>query len=116
MVATAKLDKKTLENLPIVGEQPKSEKEEKFLKEICEYEFQNIEEPGLSVRFPYGSTSRKVNFTMFHGAKYKIPRHVARHIESRSTPIWDFRPNAKGGMEKQRIGEKSRFQMRAVFS
>ena len=109
-------DEKFFVALPIVGEQPKSEKEEKYLREICEFEFNNLEEPGLSLRFPYGSTKNKHTFTLFHGGKYKLPRFLARHIESCSTPIWKWRPNGDGGMEKQEIGTKPRFQMRQMFS
>lgn len=103
-------------SLPIVGKKPSSDKEEKFLREVCEYEFYNLEEPGLSIKFPYGDTRKHHNFTFYHGTKYKVPRHVARHLESCSTPIWDWRPDGTGKMAKQRVGEKSRFQMRHVFS
>lgn len=102
--------------LPIVGAQPKSEKEEKYLKEICEFEFSNLEDPGLSIKFPYGNTSHKHTFQFFHGGKYHVPRHVARHIESRTTPLWSWRPDGNGTMKKERIGDKSRFQMRMVFA
>ena len=37
-----------IQQLPITGKQPENEKEEKFLREVCEYEFNNLEEPGLS--------------------------------------------------------------------
>lgn len=105
-----------LSKLPIVGAQPKSEKEEKYLKEICEYEFYNLEEQGLGVKFPYGNTREQYTFEFNHGGKYKVPRHVARHIESCSTPLWDWRPDGTGKMAKQLVGHKSRFQMRHVFS
>ena len=105
-----------LASLPIVGKVPKNEKEEKYLKEICEFEFYNLEEPGMSIKFPYGGTRKHHNFLFFHGGKYRLPRHVARHIESRSTPIYDWRPNGTGKMVKQLVGEKPRFQMRHVFA
>ena len=104
-----------LRKLPIIGKQPENEKEENFLREICEFEFMNIEEPGLSHRFPYGNAKHHHNFTMFHGGKYKLPRFIARWIESRTTPMWDWRPNGTGGLEKKFIGQKPRFQMRQVF-
>ena len=110
------LSKDELDKLPIVGDKPKSEKEEAYLKEICQFEFYNLEEPGLSITFPYGDTKKKHNFKFFHGNKYYVPRHVARHLESRSTPIWSWRPNGIGGMEKQRVGDKPRFQMRQIFA
>jgi len=108
--------KSDLEKLPIVGAKPVNEKEEKYLKEIVPYEFYNIEEPGVSIKFPYGSTRNMKNFTLFHGGTYHVPHHVARHLENCSTPIWDYRPDGQGRMTKQRVGEKPRYQMRQKFS
>jgi hypothetical protein len=116
MAETQTFEKNELDRLPIVGSQPKDEREEKYLREICEYEFINIEDPRISIKFPYGSTRYSKNFTFFHGGKYSVPRHVARHVESRATPQWSWRPNGLGGMEKQRVGDKPRFQMRQVYS
>ena len=111
---TIKLNK--YKHLPIVGEQPSSKKEEDFLREICEYEFMNLEEPGLSNSFPYGSTKNKEEFTFFHGGKYKLPRFIARHMESCCKPIWKWRPDGTGRMNKQKVGNDPRFQMRQTFS
>lgn len=105
-----------LSQLPIVGKKPANEKEEKYLKEICEFEFYNLEEPGIPQKFPYGDTRKNHTFTFLHGGKYKLPRHVAQWVESRGTPIWDWRPDGSGRMVKQRVGEKPRFQMRHIFS
>lgn len=116
MAQNIKITKDKLENLPIVGRLPKNEKEEKYLREIGEYEFYNQEDPGLSHKFPYGATRNKVVFTLFHGGKYHVPRHVADHINSRSTPIWKWRPDGMGSMVKEKVGTKSRFQMRPVYS
>jgi hypothetical protein len=103
------------QDLPIVGSQPKSEKEEKFLREICEYEFLNLQEPGLSITFPYGNAKRKEKFTFFHGGKYKVPRFIARHLENCSTPIWKWHPDGTGKMHKEKVGNDPRFQMRQTF-
>jgi hypothetical protein len=105
-----------LGDLPIVGPAPKNEAEEKFLREVCEYEFQNLEEPGLSHSFPYGNTKKHHTFKFFHGGKYKVPRFIARHLESCSTPMWNWRPDGTGKMEKQLVGSKARFQMRQTFA
>lgn len=105
-----------LENLPIVGAQPKSEREEEYLREIRPYEFYNTEEPGLQHKFPYGNTRNRRTFTFNHSQTYDVPRHVARHLEDCTTPIWDWRPDGTGRMVKQKVGEKSRFQMREKFS
>jgi len=52
---------------------------------------------------------------LFHGGKYKLPRFIALWIESRTTPIWDWRPNGEGGMAKKLMGKNPRFQMRQVY-
>jgi len=104
-----------LQKLPFVLKQPANEKEEKFLREVCEFEFYNLEEPGLCQRFPYGNAKYSHNFTLFHGGKYKLPRFIAQWIESRTKPLWDWRPDGSGGMTKKLIGQDPRFQMRQSF-
>lgn len=110
-----KHDLKKYINLPIVREQPKSEKEEAFLREVCEYEFMNLEDPGLSILFPYGSAENNTKFKFFHGGKYKLPRFIARHVENCSKPILKWRPDGNGKLNKQQIGTEPRFQMRQTF-
>jgi len=102
--------------LPIVGSKPSSEKEENYLKEICKFEFYNLEDPGMLIKFRYGNTSKNTKFVFLHGGKYDVPRHVARHIENCSTPLHDWRPNGTGQMVGQKVGNKPRFQMRQVFA
>jgi len=102
--------------LPIVGNQPSNEKEEKYLREVCEFEFYNLEEPGLSHRFPYGDTRHQHTFTLYHGEKYRLPRFIARHLESKGTPIWDWRPDGTGRMSKKKVGVKPRFRMSQSFN
>lgn len=114
MIST-NVTEKDLEDLPIVGRQPADEKEKKHLKEFVTYEFMNMEEPGMQLRFPYGSTKRKAVLTFLHGGKYRLPRHVARHVSRCSTPIWDWRPDGSGRMVKQRVGDRPRFQMKEVY-
>jgi len=114
-VKNRKKDIESLQKLPIIGKQPVDEKEEKFLREVCQFEFYNLEEPGLSQRFPYGNSKHHHNFTLFHGGKYTLPRFIAQWVESRNKPIWDWRPDGNGGMTKKLIGKDSRFQMRQVF-
>jgi len=104
-----------LQKLPIIGARPKSEKEETYLREICEFEFSNLEESNLAVKFPYGNAKAQHNFTFFPGGKYRIPRCVAKWVESRSTPIWEWRPDGNGSLKKKLIGNKPRFQMRETF-
>ena len=109
-------DKKKLAGLPIVGEKPINEKEEKWLKEFETYEFYNLEEPGLSQTISYGNTKNKVSIDMFHGGKYNFPRHLARFIETRAIPIYKYKPDGTGAMVKTLIGENPRFQMRQIMS
>lgn len=80
------------------------------------YEFYNIEEPGVSVKFSYGKTTDPKRYTFFHGQKYEVPVEVANHVESAQTPIWGYRPDGTGSMVKNLTGWKPRFQMREVRS
>ncbi len=116
MVKKNTATQKDFEKLPIVGNQPRSEKEDKFLREVCEFEFYNLEDTGLSIKFPYGSTNVKEEFMFFHGGKYKLPRHIARHVESRTTPRYEWQSDGTGKMVSKHIGEKPRFQMRQIFA
>jgi hypothetical protein len=110
---------KKIQNLPIYNpqfpNQKYSEKEEKYLREIQTYEFINMEEPGLIQKFPYGSTKNKYTFTLIPGGKYQLPRFIARHVNSKATPDWKWRPNGLGQMEKQLVGMRPRFQLREVY-
>lgn len=92
-----------------------SEKEEKHLREMVSYEFMNLEEAGLSQKFSYGNANNKHTFTFFHGGRYKVPRFIARHIESKCTPMWGWQPDGSGSLKKEKKGYKSRFQMREVY-
>ena len=103
------------DKLPIIGIEVKSEKEEKFLREIVNYEFLNQEEEGVMLEFSYGSSSNSEKFSFLHGGKYRVPRFIARWVESRTVPKWKWMPDGSGLMRKEKIGEKSRFQMREVF-
>jgi hypothetical protein len=115
-VRQRKVSDEKLSALPILGEQPKNEKEEKHLREICEYEFYNLEEPGTEHRFPYGNTRNQTTFTMYHGEKYKVPRCVARHLESKGTPIYKWQPDGTGSLTKKLVGKKPRFRMSQSFN
>lgn len=114
-----KVDGKVLQRLPIIDpvnpNRKYTEKEEKHLRELVSYEFMNLEEPGLMQKFTYGNATNKHTFVFMHGGKYRVPRFIARHVESKSTPMWGWKPNGSGQMEKTMKGQKSRFQMREVF-
>lgn len=93
-----------------------SEKEKEWLNEEITFEFYNLEEPGLMVKFPYGTTKDFKNYILFHGGTYTLPRKVAKHIESCETPIWKWTPDGLGGMQKKLVGRKARFQCRQIFA
>lgn len=116
---TTKFDENKLKKLPIIDPNNPSkkynEKEEKWLRECVTYEFMNLEEPGLMNTFSYGNANNNMRFTLFHGAKYKMPRFLAKHVSSKGTPLWSWRPDGTGSMRKEKIGTKSRFQMRESF-
>lgn len=114
-VLDLKISDKDWAKMPIVTNRPNSEKEEKHLRELITCEFSNIEEPGMSLQFSYGDTRFSKRINLFHGGRYRVPRFIQRHVESCSTPIYSWRPDGKGSMMKERIGTKSRFQMREVF-
>lgn len=112
-------DEKKMSKLPLIDRKNPgrkySEKEEKALREIRTYEFSNSESPGVMQSFAYGDTRNKMTFNLFHGGHYELPRFIARHIESCGTPIYKYKPNAFGQMEKEQTGNKHRFIMREVF-
>jgi len=92
-----------------------SEKEEKWLREVKCYEFINVEDQNVFQKFSYGSTRNNMVFNFVHGGKYRVPRFIARHIDSRATPIWKWRPDGSGQIVKKLEGQKPRFQMREVY-
>lgn len=102
---------KEIAQFPILGRKPQSEKEEKFMREICTYEFYNLEEPGLSHTFGYAAGKQNVTITLEHGKAYELPRFIAEHLESNSIPIYDFRPDGTGRLAKKYVGKNPRFRL-----
>lgn len=112
-------DPKKMQALPIIlkGNPKFSKAEEKYLREIVDFEFINLEEPGVFMKFPYGNRENRMNFTFFHGQKYSVPRFIARHLEENcQTPTYKWQPDGSGKMVPQLTGYKPRFQMREKFS
>lgn len=95
---------------------PVTDAEKKWLDEEIEVEFQNIEEPGLMLKFAYGTTKNPKTYTLMHGGSYKLPRHVVRHLESRQTPIWAYQPDGTGMMAKKLVGSRPRFNCRQTYA
>lgn len=111
-----------IKSLPIIGKTPENEKEEKWLRTVVEFEFKNLEEPGMFHQFSYGNCKKKFVFKLLHGGIYKLPRFIGKFLESISIPIYGYvtnpHANFSGEMEKiaTKIGENPRFQMREQFA
>lgn len=93
-----------------------SEKEQNHLDEEVEIEFYNIEEPGVMHRFTYGTTRNPKTYVLVHGARYRLPRQVIQHIESKGPSIWNFKPDGRGSMGAVKQGNQPRFQCRQIFN
>lgn len=83
--------------------------------EEIEVEFYNLENPGLTIKFAFGSTRNKKVYTLFHGGKYKLPRSVVKHISSRQVPLWNYKSDGTGRLMKNLLGYKSRFECRQAW-
>ena len=104
---------KTLEAPHIIKDKKQREKE--WLEEEVYFEFFNLEEPGTLAKFSFGSTRNPERHTLLHGGKYRKTRALVRHLESRQTPIWGYKPDGRGIMNKNLEGYKSRFQCKQLF-
>lgn len=93
-----------------------SEKEQAFLDEEVEFEFYNIEEPGVMHQFSYGPANNVKDYKLIHGQRYRLPRRVLNHIESKGPANWALRPDGRGGTHPVKEGIRPRFQCRIVFS
>lgn len=91
------------------------ERQKEWLDEDVLVEFFNLEEPGVPLKFSYGPTNKTEKHTLIHGGKYRLKRGVVQHIESRQTPLWGYKPDGRGVMQKNLEGYKSRFQCRQIF-
>ena len=93
----------------------KKDRQKEWLNEEMMVEFYNLEEPGVPIKFTFGPTSKPETHTLLHGGKYRLKRSLINHIESRQTPIWGYKPDGYGKMEKNLEGYKTRFQCRQIF-
>ena len=89
--------------------------EKEWLNEEVTVEFMNLEEPGLLQKFCYGSTKNPKTYILFHGGKYKLPRHLVNHINTREVPNWKWVPDGTGTLNKQMVSKTPRFQCREVY-
>lgn len=93
--------------------------EKDWLEEKIWVEFYNVEEPGHSQYFCYGRCDDPQSLTLEHGERKELTRGQIRFIESRQTPIYEYRQQGfhKNGlpkMKKQLVGWKPRFQCRQI--
>lgn len=93
-----------------------SEKEQNFMNEELDFEFYNIEEPGVMHSFSYGPANNVKSYKLFHGGKYRYPRYLINHIESKGPANWQYSPDGSGNMRATKQGNKPRFQCRIIFS
>lgn len=119
MAQVKEYDEKKMALIPVIDRENPSrkytEKEEKYLREMITCEFYNSEEPGLSLKFTYGSTRNKMSFEFYPSGRYKIPRFIQRHVESCSKPQWAWKPDGTGRLTKYIKGQERRFTMREVI-
>lgn len=93
-----------------------SDKEQAWLDEEVEFEFYNIEEPGCDHTFSYGPTNNIKTYHLKHGNRYKYPRRIVNHIESKGPANWALRPDGSGGTNAVKEGIRPRFQCKIIFS
>lgn len=105
-----------MSKMTISVQKDKKDRKEEWLDEDIHFEFFNLEEPGVPVKFVFGPSNRAKTYTLLHGGKYTYPRRIVQHLESRQVPIWGYKPNGSGQMEKSLEGYKSRFQCRQLFA
>ena len=116
---TTKYNESKLKKLPIFNRNDPAKKfteaQEKHLREICTFEFNNLESAGQPMKFSYGTRSAKMDFEFQHGETYAVPRFIAKHVESCSKPLWKFKADGSGAIRKEGAGVDRRFAMREVY-
>jgi len=90
--------------------------EKDWLEERVQIQFYNLEEPGTEAFFCYGRCECPDKLTLQHGEVKELTRGQIRYIESRQTPIYEYKGDGTGKMKKKLMGYKPRFQCRQVNS
>lgn len=88
--------------------------EKDWLDEKVMIQFYNIEEPGNEGFFCYGPVTGPTRMTLQHGEIRELTRAEVRFIESRQTPIYDYKQDARGKRVSTLVGWKPRYQCRSV--
>ena len=86
-----------------------------YLGQEIEVEFNNLENPGLTLEFTYGTTKNFKRYVLLDGAKVKLPEKVVQHLESCGTPLYGYAPDGLGKMVKRRLSTKRRFSCRRIY-
>lgn len=85
-----------------------------WVSEKVVIQFYNLEQPGQEAFFCLGGCLCPKSITLQHGEVTTLTRGEVRFIESRQTPIWEYKANGTGKMKKERVGWKPRYQCRSV--
>ncbi len=85
-----------------------------WLEEKVNIQFYNIEEPGAGGFFCYGGCRDPKTIELDHGEIRELTRGDVRYIESRQTPMYEYKPDGTGKRRKELIGWRPRFQCRQI--
>ena len=90
--------------------------EHEWLSETVTIQFYNIEEPGASGFFCYGGCRSPKTIELDHGEIRELTRGDVRYIESRQTPMYEYKALGNGKRVKTNTGWRPRFQCRQINS
>jgi len=88
--------------------------EKDWLEEKVTIQFYNIEEPGAPGFFCFGLCTCPKTIELDHGEIAELNRGDVRYIESRQTPIYEYKSAPNGKMRKERTGWRPRYQCRQI--
>ena len=90
--------------------------EKDWLEEKVNVQFYNIEEPGAPGFFCFGDCRSPKTIELNHGEIRELNRGDVRYIESRQTPMYEYKATGTGKRVKTLIGWRPRFQCRQINS
>ncbi len=88
--------------------------EHEWLSETVNIQFYNIEEPGAPGFFCYGGCRNPKTIELDHGEIRELTRGDVRYIESRQTPMWEYKQMGNGKRTKSLMGWRPRYQCRQI--
>ncbi len=111
--------KKEQEVKEVISVDEKLEQEDRYSfdpeNEILTGIVYNLENPGVPIDVGFGPTKNPFKATYMHGFQYSIPRKVARFIESRKVPNYEYVPDGSGKVVKKLVGYRNRFSFKQVY-